>query len=189
MLLFELRHNFYNLQTLALYFSKPKAVAQHWLADYYFSSIFLFILLIILHFFRKKIKIYFCLGLFIVLFIVAFRYATIDTDKRNFPKGWYYRNELKTYEIIKSNLLTIKDFNVFEFYVATGTLPKYFLKKNNIRINFDDYYHNKYLYVVYKDESFTEDPAYEVHSFKPFKIVRVWKMNSSYNLYLLERVE
>ncbi|MBI3366084.1 glycosyltransferase family 39 protein [Candidatus Roizmanbacteria bacterium] len=173
MLLFELRHNFYNLQTLVIYFSKPQTVIQHWLADYYFSSVFLFVLLIILYLLRKKIRSYLCLGLFIVLFIVAFRYVTIDTDSRNFPKDWYYKDELKTYKIIKGNLPTIKDFNIFEFYVATATLPKYFLKKDNIQINFDDYYHNKYLYVVYKNESFTEDPAYEVHSFKPFKIVRI----------------
>lgn len=188
MLLFELRHNFYNLQTLALYFSKPKTVAQHWLADYYFSSIFLFALLIIPYLLRKKIKPLLSLALFVILFLIAFRYVTIDTDKRNFPKDWYYQDELKIYQIIKSNLPTINDFNIFEFYVATGTLPKYFLKKDNIRINFDDYYYNKYLYVVYKDESFTEDPAYEVHSFKPFKIMNVWKINPSYNLYLLERM-
>ncbi len=188
MLLFELRHNFYNLQTLVMYFSKPKIVAQHWLADYYFSSIFLFVLLIILYFLRKRIKAYAGLGLFIILFIIAFRYVTVNTGARNFPKGWYYKDELKTFKIIKGNLPTIKDFNIFEFYVATGTLQKYFLKRDNIKINFDDYYHNKYLYVVYKDESFTEDVAYEVHSFKPFKIVHVWKINPDYNLYLLERL-
>ncbi len=187
MLLFEFRHNFYNLQTLAFYFTKPKTVASHWLADYYFSSIGLFVLLMILYVLRKRLTTIFCVGFFIIMLFVSFRYVTVDTEKRNFPQNWHYADELKVYEIIKKNLNEIKDFNIFEFYVATATLPKYFLKRDNIEINFDDYYYNKYLYMVYKDETFTEDAAYEVHSFKPFKIVRIWKMNSSYNLYLLER--
>ncbi len=189
MILFELRHNFYNLQTLAFYFTKPKTVASHWLADYYFSSIGLFVLLMILYVLRKRLNRFLCIGFFIIMFIIALRYVTVDTEKRNFPQNWHYADELKVYEIIKKNLNEIKDFNIFEFYVATGTLPKYFLKRNNVRINFDDYYYNKYLYVIYKDESFPKDPAYEVNSFKPYSIRNIWKINPTYNLYLLERLE
>lgn len=187
MALFELRHNFYNLRTLAFYFTKPKIVADHWLADYYFSSLGLFALIMILSALRKKLTVTFCVVFFIIMLVISFRYVTIDTKKRNFPPNWHYADELKVYSIIKSNLNGIKKFNIFEFYVATGTLPKYFLKRDAIQINFDDYYHNKYLYVVYKDETFPDDPAYEVNSFKPFRIVNVWKINPYYNLYLLER--
>ena len=189
MILFELRHNFYNLRTLSFYFTKPQIVAGHWLADYYFASIVLFILLVVLYLLKKRISAIFCIGFFVIMLLVSFRYVTVDTEKRNFPPNWHYADELKVYSIIRKSLDTIKDFNIFEFYVATGTFQKYLLKRDNILINFDDYYHNKYLYVVYKDETFQNDPAYEVNSFKPFKIRNVWKINPAYNLYLLERME
>jgi len=188
LIVFELRHNFYLLQTMWIFLTHAKKVSEHWFADYYLLSELFFAIIIVLAIFKKRLNVYFITLLFTILLILSVPYVTIQAGARNYPKDWYYKDELTIYQIIKSNLNAIHDFNIFEFYVATGTLPKYFLKKDNVQINFDDYYHNKYLYVVYKNDQFMKDPAYEVATFSPSKTIKVWKINKVYNLYLLERL-
>ena len=62
------------------------------------------------------------------------------------------------------------------------------MKRDGLNINFNDYYNNKYLFVVYKDDTYMSDLAYEVNSFKPNKELKRWKINEKYNMYLLERI-
>lgn len=188
LIFFELRHHFYLTQTIILFLIHPKQVASHWFADYYLLSEFFFSLLIALYVLRKKLtKLVMVIG-FIILLIIVIPYVTIGTKTRNYPKNWYYNDDIKVYQIVKQNLKAIADFNVFEFYTSTGTTVKYFLKRDNVKINYDDYYHNPYLYVVYKNDQFMKDPAYEVATFSPSKIIQTWKINPYYNLYLLQRL-
>lgn len=51
------------------------------------------------------------------------------------------------------------------------------MKRDGLNINFNDYYNNKYLFVVYKDDTYMSDLAYEVNSFKPNKELKRWKIN------------
>ena len=66
---------------------------------------------------------------------------------------------------------------------------KYHLKKDGYKMNYDDYYHNDYLYVVSPDPDVFKDPAYELYTFKPNKLLKTWKLNDTYNLYLFERIK
>lgn len=187
LVLFELRHNFYNLQTIIFYLSKPKEITGHWFSDYYLLSESVFILLIIFNLLKKQISNYVNITIFVILFIIGILYVTTIAKTKQYPKNWYYNDELKTYQIIKNSLNTVKDFNIFEFYDTKGSTQKYFLKKDDIKIDYDNYLTNKYLYVLYANDQYMEDPSYEINRFKPSKIIKIWSINKFYKLYLLKR--
>jgi hypothetical protein len=188
LIVFELRNNFYLLQTLWIFVNHPRNVSEHWIAPYYLLSVVFFGILAMLGFLKNKLNTKIAMGLFIMLLFFAIPYITTGARERSYPKGWTYENDQEVYRIIKENLTTYEDVNVFEFYDATGNVPKYFLKRDNIALDYDDYYHNKYLYVTYSDDTYLKNAAYEVANFTPSKVVRMWKMNDDYNLYLLERL-
>lgn len=186
---FEVRHSFYNTETILFYLSRSSQLGHHWFSLYYIQTELFFVVVIFLFFIRKLISPKLITVLFIVLLTLSIPFITVTAKTMRYPKNWSYQDEIHTYSIIKKNLSAIRDFNIFEFYIAKGTTLKYFLKKDNVSINFDDYYHNKYLYIVYRDNSFFKDPAYEVNSFQPSEIVSIWKINNFYSLYLLKRSE
>ncbi|MBP9815656.1 glycosyltransferase family 39 protein [Candidatus Woesebacteria bacterium] len=188
LMLFEVRNNFYLLQTLWIYVTHPRNVSQHWIAPYYILSEVFFAILAGLSIFRKRLNNTMVVALFIVLLLMSIPYITTDARERSYPKDWYYEDDIEVYKIIKDNLPTYQDVNIFEFYDATGNVPKYFLKLDNVLLDYDDYYGNKYLYVSYKDDQFMKNAAYEVASFNPSRIVKTWKINDVYNLFLLERL-
>lgn len=102
-------------------------------------------------------------------------------------KKWFFEDEIKVNKIISSQKIT--DFNIsYPFFDNVAISQKYFLKRDHVKINYEDYYNNKYLYVVNEDLNLHKYSAYEVRSFYPYKIVNQWKINKNYNLYLLERL-
>lgn len=187
LIFFELRHNFYNLQTIIFYLSKPKEITGHWFSDYYLLSESLFILLIVFNLLKKQINNYVNITILAILLVIGIPYVTTIAKTKQYPKNWYYKDELKTFGIIKNNLATIKDFNIFEFYDTKGSTQKYFLKKDNIKIDYDNYLTNKYLYVLYTNNQYMKDPSYEVNTFQPSEVVKIWTINEFYKLYLLTR--
>ena len=191
LIIFELRNNFYLFQTIILFLQNHQKIVSQPMSDYYLMSILFLSIIPILWYTKKYISLRINIITFIILFGFAYHFAVVTAPDRNFPKNWYYRDDRKIFQIIKSNYESegIQNFNVFEFYSATAATQKYYLKLNNIQINYNDYYNNPYLYVVYKsDEDFTIDPAYEINSFRPHEIVDTWQINNLYTLYLLKRV-
>jgi len=188
LILFEMRHGFYLLKTFRLYLTHPKQITGHWFADYYLLSESFYALVIFLYWTKKLITGKTIIVLFILLSLLAFNHVALTAGSRHYPKDWYYEDELKAYSIIKTDFME-KNFNIFEFYNATGDTQKYFLKRDGAPLNYNDYYYNQYLYVIYKKGGgFTKDPAYEIGSFQPSKIINEWKINNYYNLYLLKRI-
>ena len=185
---FEVRNNFYLLQTLWIFVNHPREASHHWIAAYYLLSIVFFGILAILGIYKKRLRTSMAVGLFIILSLFTIPHITSGARERSAPKNWYYEDDIKVYEIIKANLATYQDVNIFEFFDATGNPPKYFLKLDKVALDYDDYYNNKYLYVVYNNDQFMKNAAYEVASFSPSKTVKIWKINETYNLYLLERL-
>ena len=131
----------------------------------------------------------------IIISAIAF---FLMTAVKQFPKpklqfwsptsDWKYKNEYKIYKIVKESGL--KDFNIANLAYDTMALaPKYLLIRDNILFNKDDYYHNKYLFVVSRGQNYEKDPAYEVATFKPRKIIKEWEINKTYTMYLLERLD
>lgn len=199
LILFELRNNFYNIRTLILF-------AQHWSTldkpggtnrgHYFLSSSFMAILLL-LGLFNKmlaKIKPKQFKALFLLLVLVITIYDLFiylpkpRTAFWSASENWNYPAENRVYTIIKEQ--NIKDFNVSNLaYDTLAQVPKYLLKRDNVKINYEDYYHNHYLFVIEekKKKDFMSDPAYEVASFRPYTTLKSWKINDFYNMYLVER--
>lgn len=190
-IIFEIRNNFYNLKTF-LYFLQN--FHQVFLANrkelnfYYFlsPSIFIFILSLSLIYIRIT-KFHLCLFFIILLTVATFNYILRPWTQSGKQICLEYLDELKVYSIIKGQ--KYQNFNVSSpTYDNVAVAQKYFLRRDNIKIDFDNYYKNKYLYIINPDENFNQYEAYEIKTFTPSKIIRKWKINNKYNLYLLERL-
>ena len=101
---------------------------------------------------------------------------------------WNYLMEKKAYEIIKSQ--NVSNFNVVNLgYDTVAAVQKYFLIRDGVKGNWEDYYHNKYLFLITNKQDYMKNPAYEVNSFQPSRVVKTWKLNATYTLILLQRIE
>lgn len=196
-LIFELKHNFYNFQTLILYiqnWSRVDRPGNLTMPHYYTSLSFMLIITILGYMSHKIMKIsyrYF----FIFAFIVGIYALILNIPK---PKAafwaptspWNYLAEKKIYEIIRSTKIT-KDFNVanLAYYDTRSAVIKYFMKRDGYEINYDDYYGNKYLFVVTEGSKYLSNPSYEVATFNPHKILNQWNINDRYKMLLLERIQ
>lgn len=190
MVLFELRNNFYNTNTIILFlmhlkeiFGKNGSVSIN---NYYFLSTSIFLFIIIGSIFRKILNKKILTCFFIILLFWSTMVFVIFPPANTVVKDWTYKDELKVYSIIKNN--SAKNYNISSFYDAKAITQKYFLKRDFINIDFENYKTNKYLYVIYyKNKDFKLNIAYEMNTFKPSKILKVWKINDIYNLILSER--
>ncbi len=188
LILFEIRNNLYNIRTIILYFNYPKTSQSINLIEsphYYLSlSMFLFVTLFSAF---NRLKILFLLSIFIILLIWSLiLYIHKPAQSFRSAKNWNFLNEEKVYKIIKEQKLS--NFNIVNLsYDTLATVQIYFLKRDFYDIDFDNYHDNKFLYVINSDANFMNNPAYEVNTFKPSKLIKQWQINSSYNLYLLER--
>ncbi|MBI2018958.1 glycosyltransferase family 39 protein [Candidatus Daviesbacteria bacterium] len=188
LILFEIRNNFYNIQTLILYFNNPRTSKSINLgeAPHYYLSLSMFLFVTLFSFFNR-LKIVFLLTLFIILFLWSLiSYIPKPSQSFRMVKNWNYLNEEKVYKIIKEQNLS--NFNIVNLsYDTLATVQKYFLKRDSNNIDFDNYRANKFLYVVNADANFMNNLAYEVNTFKPSSIIGQWPINGYYTLYLLKR--
>ena len=103
--------------------------------------------------------------------------------------NWNYISEEKAFRLIKAQ--KISNFNVANtIYDTKASVQKYLLRRDAVIINEEDYYNNKYLFVISTNkDTFTGNRAYEIETFKPSVIVSNWKINDYYKLYLLKRID
>lgn len=198
-IIFELRHGFYNINTVLLMMSHWGEVqkAGNWNTPHYHLSTSLMLLIFVLGFFSKhlnKIKENIFLYFYSIIFVILFLYSAITF----FPKpthgfwsmvdNWYYKDEYKIYQIIKNE--NLKNFNVVNLlYDAKSKVIIYFLKRDGFTENWDDYYHEKYLFVVDFKDNFMNRPVYEVKEFNPSVIIKKWQINENgVKLFLLKRI-
>ncbi|HSW97081.1 MAG TPA: glycosyltransferase family 39 protein [Candidatus Saccharimonadales bacterium] len=197
LILFELKHDFYHIRTFLLFYQHRTELnsAGNIYTPHYYLSISFMLLVVLLGVIKNKLskgKNFIVLSG--VLAVVLFSWTAIN----NFHKPqqsywspapfWSYPDEFKAYQIIQSQHL--KDYNVanLAYYNTEAYVIKYLLKRDNVTINYDDYYHNTYLFVVKKSNSNVYDTmSYEVAFFKPSKILKKWPLNDHYTIYLLER--
>jgi hypothetical protein len=187
MLLFELRNHFYNVQTVfyILSHSSKGSIGVTSLKNFhYFLSIILLGFLTLGTFTSKKLNIL----IFVILLITDIvLYAPTPSHAFGTDKDWNYLAEDKIHKIITTQ--HIKNYNVANLaYDTLASVQKYLLIKDHININFDNYSSNQYLFVVNKDNNYLKNPAYEVNTYTPSQLVSSWKINKSYNLYLLKKL-
>lgn len=192
LLIFEIKNHFYNTQTAILFlqnFDKVFGGKKAGFSQHYLLSTSFFIWLLLLSWIQKKLKTGYLLSLFAVLFLLAVSiYGKIPSHAYGMTRDWNYLYEKKVSEIIKKE--NRDNYNIANLgYDNIAIVPKYLLITRGVKQNFDDYYHNQYLFVVSPRPNFMADPEmpYEVATFKPAKLLKTWKINQTYSLYLLER--
>lgn len=189
-IVFELRNNFYNTNTIVLFltnvktlFGKKSSINFNY---HYFLSMSFFALLIAAFYLRRFIDKLSLSVLFFGLFTWSFIVFVLYPSRVGFSKDWTYDDELIVYNIVKHN--PIQNYNIVAFYDTLAHTQKYFLKRDGIDLDFNNYKTNKYLYVIYKSKDFRKNQAYEMNTFTPSRIIKTWKINNIYNLYLAERL-
>jgi len=190
MIMFEFKNQFYNLNVIKNYlFSiRPHRGQPFAFVTHRYLAISVFLLAVITSYFKKYIS-YILIIIFTVILIIvdAFIYLPKPSHGFGMSPNWNYLMEKKAYEIIKRE--NLKNYNIVNhIYDNLSVVIKFHLKKDGVKINYDDYYHNDYLYVISKTEDIFKDPAYEINTFVPNKLVKSWKLNEIYNLYLFKRV-
>lgn len=191
MILFEVRNGFYNLRTIILFTShihellgKGSAVTMN---THYLLSISILTLLLVAFAFRNRINTLTVAITFTVLTVWSSATFIIYPYENNVVSNWSYDDELKVYSIIRDTKVT--NFNISTFYNAKATSQKYFLKRDHVIGNFEDYKSNDYLFVIYyKNENFLQNRAYEMSTFKPSKVIQRWPINEAYELILSQRI-
>jgi hypothetical protein len=186
LILFEVRNDFYNLRTIQIFIDNWD---QLWtsrggsMPAYYFTTIISMLGLGLVALCRKYIGV---LTIAITALILTIRMSLVlSAPVTDITLTWTYQDELRTYQIIKEQRLD--NFNIAMFYEANATPQKYFFKRDLPEIKLDDYYNNKYLFVVYEDDRWRNNMAYEMNSFGKGEVVGEWRINDSYKLFLIER--
>lgn len=190
LIIFELRNQFYNLNTLYLFFINFKEVflgtGHQSFAFHYILSIMLFVFLFLSPYISKiSSKILLSFGILFGMY-VFFYYSVIPSHGFGMAKDWNYSVELKAHNIIKAQ--KVKNYNIVNLgYDTIAIVQKYPFILEGAKINFDDYYHNDYLFLITNKQDYMKNPAYEINSFTPNKIIKSWPLNQRYMLYLLKR--
>lgn len=213
MAIFELRHNFYNFRTMIFLFQHRNELDRGGGSyPHYYLSLSLMLLLaamgvinrLITYIFSKKLqkkdflfkiktflnqKTYGVVVVLIFVFLLTKALiANVPVPKESFWAGtndWNYLADHRIYEIVKQEHLT--NYNIANLtYDTLAWVPKYLLLKDGVPIN-NDYYHEDYLFVVYKNDNYMEATSYEVATFKPHKVLKTWKINDHYKMFLLKR--
>lgn len=196
LIIFELRHQFYHIRTILLFimnWSKVDKPGGITMPHYYISISFMFLVVLLGSIAKRMQRISY--GLIIILaFIVSvyslYKYSPMPEHAFWAPTTpWNYLAEKKIYDIIQSTQLK-NNFNVanLAYYDTRSIVIKYFMKRDGYEINYDDYYGNKYLFVISEGNKYISNPSYEVATFKPNKILQQWKINSRFDMVLLERL-
>lgn len=198
LLLFELKHDFYNIRTLLLFIQHHNEVtsAGSITTPHYYLSLSFMALVTLLALVRSKLPkgknfltASFVLSVILFVWSAMLNFQKPTTSFWSYAQNWNYTDTEKVYQLIQSQHL--KDFNVADltYYNTKASTIKFFLKQDNVNINYEDYYQNKYLFVEKASNTKLYDTlSYEVAGFKPAKLLHAWKINDHYNLYLLERM-
>jgi len=195
LIIFELKHDFYNIRMMILF-------AQNWsqvdrpggiTMPHYYISISFMLLILIFGILARKIKNISHRLITVFAIILAAYSFIVYLPKPNHAfwapaDPWNYLAEKKIYEIIRSTKLK-NNFNIanLAYYDTPAIVTKYFMRRDYYRIAYEDYYHNSYLFVVAEGDKYLYNPAYEIGMFNPKKIIKKWKINSRFDMLLLQR--
>lgn len=193
LLLFEIRNNFYNLNTLYLYLINlnnfENSSSGIGFTPHYFLSIGLFGLLVFLVVLKKYISKYIVYGAFLLFLILSiYLYGIKPESGFGMKQGWNYELESSAFEIITAQ--NLENFNITNLiYDTQASVQKYLITAQGSNRNIKPHGSNIYLFVIaHREKVIEEDPAYEITSFKPFEIVDRWELSDMYSLVLIKRL-
>lgn len=190
-LIFELRNNFYNTQTVLLYLSNLDSVfkGRSSFNVHYILSLSLFAYTILAISIKPLLKFrYLLILLTIMVCLSLFKYISTPSHAFGMASNWNFLYEIQANNIIKQQ--HISDYNVVhQGYDTVATVQKYLLRKDKVQIDYDDYYNNEYLFIITNRKDYMNDKAYEVSFFQPSQEIESWKISDKYSLYLRKRIK
>jgi hypothetical protein len=195
LIIFELRHNFYNLNTIyeIIAYGSTKNLAS-FPPYYYFLSLMPFIFVFLARFLVKIDKVipYFSYLFIALIFLHTFYKIFFITDSAfGMPDGWNLKDEQKTVSIIlKQNL---PNYNIASLLSGdTRSYPTRYLLaiNNNPPLNETTYPQADYLFVLSPEsiKEIADNEIWEISSFCPCEQVKKWVINNKVKLYLLKKV-
>lgn len=194
LVVFEIKHNFYNLKTIFSIISKgtEEAISLPLPFHYYLSLVPLIYLLIALAIEKidKKIP---KLGLGITICFIIYSLTQLIPKAQagyTMPPGWNYKGVKKASQIIlKENK---KEYNIVN--LLSGDTRSYGLrfiltKEKNPPLKVNEYPVSDYLFILSykKPETVITDPVWEISSFCPCLVSKKWEIQNKINLYLLRK--
>lgn len=185
LIIFDINNNFSNLKNISFIF---ESTGNANLMAHYFLSLSLFILLLIAAIAKKYISEKIVITFLVVLLSVSiFIYSKKPSSGFGMVSNWSYIDEQKVNQIIKNQ--SLESFNITTpSYDSLSLVQKYLLRKDGFDADLDRYDNKKYLYLITSHPKLNDLNIYEINIFKPFKINRVWWINPTYKLYLIERL-
>lgn len=193
LILFDVRNQFYNTQTFFLFLQKflqfsEKNSSNFLKNPHYFLSILLISIVLITYLLRERLSPRLNIAVFLGLGIISIiSFNQKPQHGFGMAENWQYKDEVKTYQLIRQ--ANVQNYNIANLiYDTKAATQKYLHRKDNVIINEEEYRNNEYLFVLNKDNKYVLDPAYEVNTFKPSKLIQHWTINDHYQLYLLQRL-
>lgn len=189
MIIFELKNSFYNFKVLSEYLQLPKKGTDLTFVPHRYLSLSLILLIIIAGYLKKYLTDIFLITFASILLVTDLvLYVPKPKQAYGMAKNWNYLMEEKAYSIIRNE--NINNINIVNLaYDNLSVVIKYLLKKDGYKTDYDDYYHNDYLFIISHDNNIFNNLAYEVNTFRPNEKIKKWKLNDYYSLYLFKRVQ
>lgn len=193
LLLFEFRHNFYNIRTIYLYLTSAKETANMHFQSYYLLSIASFLVFAVSLFltrFYQKQKIFTGIAL---IFLIAYSLSLFFKKPRQgflMVDDFDYESFLKMTDIIVSE--NTENYNIVDILTgdSRALALRYFLTiRNHKPEDFLSYPKANYLFIYTRIpiEKVLAGSMWEIDSIKPAKVLKKWVIKEDINLYLLQK--
>jgi len=194
MILFEVRHNFFNTRTLWLFLTQKGMPSFKWQLHYFISffPIAFLIIGIFLDWVLRKNKI---MGILLVLLLVFLNLSQVNLFRKNgytMPEGW---NMIGVQKVTKIIVGDVKENQENRYNIAalldgdTRAYPyRYFLEVMGEKpMAVEEYPQSKILYVVGKGNNafILSYPVWELSSFLPAEVSKVWDIQNEVKLFKL----
>lgn len=193
LILFELRHDFYNIRTILFLLSKMHSLDKSGVVNFnyhYLLPVIVFLIYIfslLLSKINKKIT---WLLLTLAVSTVITVNFPVPTHGFTMVEGWNYKGVKKTEKIILSE--NKKGYNLVDLLTGDTramALRSLLILSDNPPLGITDYPTADYLFVYSKDpvEKILAGSLYELDSVRPVKLIKTWEIQNGISLYLLSR--
>lgn len=193
LVIFELRHNFYNLRTLFLILQTGSGKQLASFPFYYFLFLMPFVCLIIGLLFKNFYKTKKFLAIVILIFYLVWSIHKVYGFSLKAPgmsEDWNYKGQEKVLQIIlKENKKGYNIANLLTGDTRAQAMRYLLLLNSSLPMGTGDYPASEWLFVMSrnKEKEVLNNPVWEISSFKPSRTAKAWPIQNGISLYLLEK--
>jgi len=196
LVIFELRHGFYNLKTIILFFSyQPEKISLEfpvgYIQDYHFLSLVPYLLLFFAYLFKKftfanRFLAFVVLLAFLFLSLVSL--VPVPAHGFRTSDDWNYKSALEIRDIIRGENLPL--YNIVD--LLTGDTRAMFVRSmlvtgGHAPLGVTKYSESSYLFIYSKMpiEEILGGDLWEITSVKPVVLLKWWEVKDGIYLYLV----